>query len=65
MSSSLLDASPFLTGDPSQQAHFALKFHELLSEHGFVRLYNHGVEEYMIQEAFNWVCRSGSKMFMF
>jgi isopenicillin N synthase-like dioxygenase len=55
MSISVLDASQFLHGSPSQRAEFADKLLKSCIEHGFVKLINHGMPDAVITEMFSWV----------
>src|SRR4051794_32588844 len=51
----LLDAQLFLFGTPSERRDFAIKFRDSLYEHGFARVINHGIDESLVNELFDWV----------
>ena len=51
----LLDAQLFLSGTPSERRDFAIRFRDSLYEHGFARVINHGIDESMVDELFDWV----------
>jgi isopenicillin N synthase-like dioxygenase len=55
MSISVLDASLFLDGSPSQRAEFADQLLKGCIEHGFVKLINHGMPASVITDLFRWV----------
>ena len=56
MSSPTLDLSRFTHGDDQERQQLATHLCASLSQHGFVKLVNHGVPDEAVSELFGWVC---------
>ncbi|KAL8824545.1 MAG: hypothetical protein Q9191_004979 [Dirinaria sp. TL-2023a] len=54
MSSTTLDASRYLAGSADDRIQFAKDLVSCLSQHGYVRLRNHGISSEDVTEIFNW-----------
>ena len=50
-----LDASTFSSGSDAQRAKFAADLVDIFSRQRFVKLVNHGVNDDIIRELFDWV----------
>ena len=55
MSLPRLDFSLFLNGDESERQKLASELFASLSQHGFVRLVNHGIIDSEVNRLFQWV----------
>lgn len=51
-----LNFSEFASGDTTTKAQFSRKLVQQLETYGFATVYNHGVDEGLLKEAFEWVC---------
>lgn len=52
---SIVDASRFILGTPTQQRDFAIELTESVRRCGFVKVINHGLPDELIDELFAWV----------
>lgn len=52
---SIVDASQFISGTPTQQRGFAIELAESVRRCGFVKVINHGLPDELIDELFAWV----------
>ena len=50
-----LDLSRFIRGDDMDRKSFGSELLDSLSQHGFVKLVNHGIEDEEVCELFGWV----------
>ena len=50
-----IDFKPFLYGSAGDRQRIASKIDEALGSVGFIQLLNHGIEQYKVDECFQWV----------
>ena len=50
-----IDFKPFLYGSPGDRQRIASEIDEALGSVGFIQLHNHGIEQYRVDECFQWV----------